>query len=107
MQFFKDFFNALNYGFYCFYSFTLIDVVKKISYGDFYLSNATNFAQFVLTVIGVFFAYYKLRTYIRDSKTRSKILEQDLMEKQNENFYKKWHHEFLETKKDENITNRN
>jgi len=46
----------------------------------------------------VFFAYYKLRTYIRDSKTRSEILEQELLEKKNANFYKKWHNEFLQPK---------
>jgi predicted membrane protein len=98
MHYFKDFFSALNYGFYCFYSFTFIDVVKKISYGDFYLSNATNFAQFILTVIGVFFAYFKLKSYIRDSKIKSEILEQDLQEKKNANFYKKFKDEFIENK---------
>jgi len=96
----KQLFNALNYGFYCLYSFTLIDVVKKLSFGEFYLSNATNFVQFLLTLIGVFFAYYKLRTYIRDSKTRSKMLEQELLEKQNEHFYKRWRNDFLEPKTD-------
>lgn len=95
MQTIKYLFNALNYGFYCLYSFTLIDVVKKLSFGEFYLSNATNFVQFLLTLIGVVFAYYKLKTYIRDSRTRSKILEQELLEKQNEHFYKRWNKEFL------------
>jgi len=105
MQTVKFLFNALNYGFYCLYSFTFIDVVKKVSFGEFSLSNATNFVQFLLTLIGVFFAYYKLKTYIRDSKTRSKILEQDLIDRQQMSFYKKWNQEFIEpkTEKDENI----
>lgn len=98
MQTIKYLFNALNYGFYCLYSFTLIDVVKKLSFGEFYLSNATNFVQFLLTLIGVVFAYYKLRAYIRDSRTRSRMLEQELLEKQYEHFNKKWYHEFLEPK---------
>ena len=100
MQTVKWLFNAFNYGFYCLYSFTLIDVVKKLSFGEFYLSNATNFVQFLLTLIGVFFAYYKLRTYIRDSKTRSKILEQELLERQNDHFYKRWNKEFLKRNED-------
>lgn len=98
MQTLKHIFSFINYSFYCLYSFTLIDVVKKLTFGEFYLSNATNFVQFILTLIGVFFAYYKLKTYIRDSRTRSKILEQDLLERQNKHFYKKWTHEFLEPK---------
>lgn len=97
----KIIFNALNYCFFVFYSFTIIDVVKKITFGEFYLSNATNFAQFILTLIGVFFAYFKLRTYIRDSRIKSQILEQELREKQDNHFYRKWSKEFLEPKKDE------
>jgi len=101
MHLIKYLFNTLNYSLYCLYSYTLIDVVKKLTFGEFYLSNANNFVQFLLTLIGVFFAYYKLRTYIRDSKIRSEILEQELQEKKNANFYKKWHHEFIEDKTNE------
>lgn len=77
---------SFNYAFYCLYSFTFIDVVRKILFDHFNFNNATNFAQFVLTVIGVFFAYFKLKTYIRDSKTKSAMLEQDLIAKRNANF---------------------
>lgn len=101
MQTIKFLFNAANYLFFVFYSFTLIDVVKKITFGEFYLSNATNFLQFLMTLIAVFFAYYKLRSYIRDSRTKSQILEQELREKQDNHFYKKWNKEFIEPKKDE------
>jgi len=94
----NNFLTALNYCLYCLYSFTFLDVVKKLIFGEFYLSNATNFVQFLLTLIGVFYAYYRLKTYIRDSRTRSKILEQDLISKENDNFYKKWSHEFDEQK---------
>jgi predicted membrane protein len=101
MQTIKFLFNALNYCFFVFYSFTLIDVAKKITFGEFYLSNATNLLQFLMTLIAVFFAYYKLRTYIRDSRIKSQILEQELREKQDNHFYKKWNKEFIEPKKDE------
>ncbi len=94
MSFLKWIFGAFNYGFYALYSFTFLDVLKKLSFGSFYLSNATNFVQFLLTLIGVFYAYYRLKTYIRDSRTRSKILEQELIEKENANFYKKWTKDF-------------
>lgn len=101
MQTIRFLFNAINYCFFVLYSFTIIDVVKKVTFGEFYLSNATNFVQFILTLIGVFFAYYKLKTYIRDSRIKSQILEQELREKQDNHFYKKWNKEFIEPKKDE------
>ena len=93
--------TPLNYLFYCFYSFTFIDVVFKILFDNFNLGNATNFAQFILTIIGVFFAYYKLMAYIKDSKIKSAILEQDLIAKRNANFYNKWDHEFIDPFKKE------
>lgn len=96
MQTFKWLFNSLNYGFYCLYSFTLIDVIKKLIFNEFNINNATNFVQLILTVIGVFFAYYRLRSYIRDSKIKSEILEQELIAKRNSNFYTKWDKEFIE-----------
>ena len=96
MQTVKWLFNSLNYGFYCFYSFTFIDVVRKVIFDQFNLNNATNFVQFILTVIGVVFAYFKLKTYIRDSKIKSEILEQDLIEKQRANFPYNFHKEFIE-----------
>jgi len=101
MQTFKWLFNSLNYGFYCLYSFTLIDVIKKVLFNQFNLSNATNFVQFLLTLIGVIFAYFRLRSYIRDSKIKSEILEQELIHKKNSNFYTKWDKEFIEPFKDE------
>jgi predicted membrane protein len=90
----NNFLSVVNYCLYGLYGFTFLDVINKISNGDFYLSNATNFVQFLLTLIGVFYAYYRLKTYIRDSRTRSKILEQELIQKENENFYKKWNKDF-------------
>lgn len=101
MQTIRFLFNAINHCFFVFYSFTIIDVVKKVTFGEFYLSNATNFTQFILTLIGVFFAYFKLRTYIRDSRIKSQILEQELREKQDNHFYKKWNKEFIGPKKDD------
>lgn len=95
MQTAKWLFNSLNYGFYCLYSFTLIDVIRKLIFDQFNINNATNFVQFVLTVIGVIFAWFKLKAYIRDSKTKSAILEQDLIAKRQANFYTKWDEEFI------------
>jgi len=42
------------------------------------------------------FAVFKLIAYVRDSKIKSKLLEQELIAKENDNFYKKWNQEFEE-----------
>ena len=81
--------NSINYLFYCFFGFTLIDVTQKVIYNDFYLGNITNFFQLLLTIIGVFFAYYKLLTYRRDSATKSRMLEQEAENKEIELFFKR------------------
>ncbi|MNQ27571.1 hypothetical protein D3C85_408310 [compost metagenome] len=101
MQTAKFIFSAINYGFYILYGFTLIDVVKKLAFHEFYLDNAMNVSQLMLTIIGVFFAYYKMKAYKRDSETRSKILEQELRTKELDNFYRKYNKEFNEPFKKE------
>jgi len=53
-------------------------------------------------IVALIFAVFKLLAYIRDSKIRSKLLEQELIAKENDNFYKKWNHEFDEHKHDNN-----
>lgn len=89
--------NAINYLFYCFYSFTVIDVTQKIIFNDFYLGNITNFFQLLLTVIGVFFAYFKLLAYKRDSIIKSKMLAQEAENKEIELFFKRNAKEIKET----------
>lgn len=96
MQTAKYLFNALNYGFYCFYSFTFIDVIRKIIFDQFNITNATSFFQLLLTIIGVFFAYYKLIAYKRDSIIKSEILEQELKEKKFKNSHGDFYKEFIE-----------
>ena len=47
-----------------------------------------------MTLIAVFFAYYKLRAYMRDSKTKSQMLEHELKERQDNHFKQKWNNDF-------------
>lgn len=103
MEFVKFLFSVRDYFIGVVYSFTFIDVLKKLIFSELYLDNATNIIQLLATIVALVFGYYKLIAYIRDSKTRSEILKQDLLEKQRKNFYYKWNQEFNdreETKKD-------
>jgi multisubunit Na+/H+ antiporter MnhE subunit len=96
MEYVKLLFQVRDYLIGIIYSFTFIDVTKKILFSEFYLDNATNFAQFLATLVALFFGYFKLIAYIRDSKIKTKILEQELREKELDNFYRKHNKEFIE-----------
>lgn len=105
MQTAKLLFNAINYCFYIFYSFTFIDVSKKLLFSELYLDNATNITQLILTIIGVFFAYYRLRTYIRDSRIKTMLLEEELIAKQQENHKNNTYKQFKNSLTDDNHKN--
>lgn len=95
MELAKFIFNVRDYFIGIIYSFTFIDVTKKILFNEFYLSNLTNLVQLLATVVALFFGYFKLLAYIRDSRIKTKILEQELVEKQNANFRKKFERDFI------------
>ena len=96
MEYAKFLFSAFNYAIYIVYGFTFIDVAKKVLFSEMYLDNATNVVQLLATIVALFFGYFKLIAYVRDSKLRSKILEQELREKELDNFYRKHNKEFID-----------
>lgn len=102
MEFVKFLFNVRDYFIGVIYSFTFIDVLKKAIFSELYLDNLTNIVQLLATIVALIFGYYKLLAYIRDSRIKSKILEQELIAKERENFPGSWKKEFIEPfKKDE------
>lgn len=96
MEFVKFLFNVRDYFIGIIYSFTFIDVIKKAIFSELYLDNFTNVVQLLATIVALVFGYYKLLAYIRDSKIKTKILEQELIEKQNANFANKFKKDFIE-----------
>ena len=101
MEYARFLFSAFNYAIYIIYGFTFIDVTKKVLFSEMYLDNATNVVQLLATIVALFFGYFKLIAYIRDSKVKTKILEQELKEKELANFYRKHNKEFIEPFKKE------
>lgn len=102
MEFVKFLFNVRDYFIGIIYSFTFIDVIKKAIFSELYLNNFTNVVQLLATIVALVFGYYKLLAYIRDSRIKTKILEQELREKELGNFYRNYNKEFIEPfKKDE------
>lgn len=95
MEFVRFLFNVRDYFIGVIYSFTFIDVIKKAIFNELNLNNFTNVVQLLATIVALIFGYYKLLAYIRDSRIKTKILEQELREKELANFYRKHNKEFI------------
>lgn len=107
MHYARFVFSIINYVGYCFWSFSVLNFAEQILNDNFNFKNINSFLSACAAIVALVFAIFKLMAYVRDSKIRSKMLEQELIEKQNNNFYKKWNQEFLDKRENENITNRN
>lgn len=91
-------YNIINYVGYCFWSISILNFIEQILNDNFNFKNINSFLSACAAIVALIFAVFKLLAYIRDSKIKSKLLEQELIEKSNANFYKKWNHEFDEHK---------
>lgn len=101
MELVKFLFNVRDYFIGIIYSFTFIDVIKKAIFSELYLDNATNVIQLLATIVALVFGYFKLLAYIRDSRIKTKILEQELRSKELANFYRKHNKEFIKPFEDD------
>ena len=102
MHYVRYVFSCLNYIGYCLWSFSTLNFLEQILNDNFNFKSINSFLSAMAAVVALIFAVFKLLAYIRDSKIRSKMLEQELIAKENDNFYKKWNHEFDEHKHDNN-----
>jgi len=102
MHYLKFVFNAINYVGYCLWGFSTINFLEQLLNDNFNYKNINSFLSACAAIVALVFAIFKLLAYIRDSKIKSKLLEQELIAKENDNFYKKWNHEFDEHKHDNN-----
>lgn len=100
MHYLKFIFNAINYIGYCLWGFSTINFLEQLLNNNFNYKNINSFLSACAAIVALVFAIFKLLAYVRDSKIKSKLLEQELIAKENDNFYKKWNHEFDEHKHD-------
>ena len=100
MHYLKFIFNAVNYIGYCLWGFSTINFLEQLLNNNFNYKNINSFLSACAAIVALVFAIFKLLAYVRDSKIKSKLLEQELIAKENDNFYNKWNHEFDEHKHD-------
>ena len=94
MHYVRLIFNAFNYIGYCFWSISILSFFEQVLNDNFSFKNINSFLSACAAVVALIFAVFKLIAYIRDSKIKSKILEEELIQKQNENFYNKFNSNF-------------
>jgi len=102
MHYVRYVFSVLNYIGYCLWSFSTLNFLEQILNDNFNFKSINSFLSAMAAIVALVFAIFKLIAYVRDSKIRSKLLEQELIAKENDNFYKKWNHEFDEHNHDNN-----
>lgn len=85
---------TLNFFGYFLWGISITNFLDQLLNATFDFKNINSFLSMVTAILALFFAFYKLKAYIRDSKTKSKILEEELFERQNNNFYNKFNKEF-------------
>ena len=98
MHYVRLIFNACNYLGYCFWSISVLSFFEQVLNDNFSFKNINSFLSACAAVVALIFAVFKLLAYIRDSRIKSKILEEELFEKQNRNFYNKFNKEFEDKK---------
>ena len=79
MHYLKFVFNAINYVGYCLWGFSTINFLEQLLNDNFNYKNINSFLSACAAIVALVFAIFKLLAYIRDSKIKSKLLEQELI----------------------------
>jgi hypothetical protein len=90
----KSVLSLLNCLGYFLWGVSILSFLDDVLNATFDFKNINSFLSMITAILALVFAFFKLIAYIRDSNIKSKILEQELFEKENNNFRKKWNKEF-------------
>lgn len=101
MQQVKDFLNFIDVIVGTFWSLTVMDLYPLIFSGQITISAISNISTFVnllLAIAGLVYLVFRIIHFVRMSRLHIEYKKQEILEKKNANFYKKFHDEFLEPK---------
>ena len=98
----KDFLNYVDMIVGTFWGFTLLEIVPILSTGTtIVFTQLDNVIKILFAFVGLIYAIVRLYNFIHMAKLNLDYRKQEIIEKQNANFRKKWNDEFL-NKEDEN-----
>lgn len=101
MQQIKEFLNFLDILVGTFWSITLLDLYPLLMTGQLTnaaLSSISGFVNLLLAVAGLIYLVLRIIHFFRMSKLHIEYKRQEIIEKKNANFYKKFNDEFLDEK---------
>jgi len=110
MQQIKDFLNFLDIIVGTFWSFTMFEVLPLVISGQITvtaLSSFSGFLNILVSIAGLVYLVARTIHFLKMSKLHIQLKKEEIIEKQNANFYAKWNKEFIEPKNKENDTNSN
>lgn len=105
MQQIKEFLNFLDVLVGTFWSITLLDLYPLLMTGQLTntaLSSISGFVNLLLAIAGLVYLVLRIIHFFRMSKLNIEFKRQEIIEKKNANFYKKFKDEFLEPKTNDN-----
>lgn len=101
MQQIKDFLNFLDYIVATFWGFTVIEIMPLLTSGSAsltVLNSVSEFIKVLFAIAGLIYLIVRLMHFIKMSKINIDIRKEELEEKKNANFYKKFNNEFIDKK---------
>ena len=97
----KDIFTYLDYVAASFWGITLYDVLPQIGTGTL-ITSFDGVIKTLFALVGLIYAFARLVTYIVMSRLNKRYREQEIIEKENSNFYHKFNDEFIKNEKNGN-----
>ena len=97
----KDIFTYLDYVAASFWGITLYDVLPQIGTGTL-ITSFDGVIKTLFALVGLIYACARLVTYIVMSRLNKRYREQEIIEKENNNFYHKFNDEFIKNGKNGN-----
>lgn len=94
----REFFAILDYIAVTVWGFTVYDILPLVTSTDF-LTTTDGIIKTLLAFVGLIYLSARTTTYIIMSRLNKRYREQEIIEKENANFYRKFNNEFLNKEK--------
>lgn len=100
MQQLKDILSFLDIVVGTFWGFTVMEVIPLVTSGTtIVFTQVDNAIKILFALVGLIYTIVRLIHFYKISKLNREFRKQEVIEKENANFYHKWDKEFLQPKK--------
>ena len=96
MHYVRYAFSSINYIGYCLWGFSTLNFLEQLLNASFNYKNINSFLSSLAAIVALIFAIFKLLAYIRDSRIKTKLLEEELIDNHNKNRFNSGHVDFYD-----------